>query len=333
MLTDWIPTFDYPASEEWLLVDVYAPDGVERAVRQVADRGGRQNKRYAKALREHLTYCWGGASQLGVGPVVAYVPSVPSVPSNALPVTPVSVNALREVPDEDPTLETVVRHAREAAPEAGADPTRRREVTTVELPAGPACRIHDAPVPATGPDGRPRGMEVLYHLLLTQECPKEILVLDTTWVSGVVPGRVELADRMAATLRFVPADSGQGPRPALAAPPAPIVFDEVQIGRGLRPLAQRGFVTIDLDREEGVLTLLDSDRQPIDSAPVAKIQASKRGITGGMTVSLTLNGTKYSVSPGWGAHRPPPIPGLGNPVKDAANTLVRLIERGGGTVR
>jgi hypothetical protein len=132
MLTDWIPTFDYPAGEEWLLVDVYAPDGVERVVRRVADRGGPQNKRYAKALREHLKYCWDGSSELGVGPVVV---NVPPVPSNALPLTPVSVNALREVPDyDDPTLETVVRNAREAAPkaEAEADTTRRREITMVE---------------------------------------------------------------------------------------------------------------------------------------------------------------------------------------------------------
>ncbi|MGP3971775.1 hypothetical protein [Streptomyces sp. 6N223] len=327
-MTEWVPTFDYPASEEWLLLDVNLPDGAERVAQQVADRGGRHNKRYARGVRELMKHNWDGSSELRVGPVVVYVPPVPS---NALPLSPASVNALREVPDHDRTLETVVRHAREAAAEAEADPTRRREITTVELPAGPACRIHDAPVPNPGHEGEPARWEMLYHLLLTEECPKEILVLDATWVSGAVPGMAELADRMAATLRFVPGDSGQGPHPVLASPQAPIVFDEVQIGKGLRPLAQHGFVTI--DRDEDVLTLLDSNRRPIDSAPLAKVEASKRGITGGMTVSLALNGTKYSVSPGWGARRPAPIPGLGNPVKDAADTLMRLIEHGGGSTR
>jgi hypothetical protein len=107
----------------------------------------------------------------------------------------------------------------------------------------------------------------------------------------------------------------------------------VQIGKGLRPLAQHGFVTIEHE-QGGVLTLLDSDRQPIDSAPLAHVRASKKLglITGGAVVSVALNGTKYNVSPGWGAHRPLPIPGLGNPVKDAADALLRLIERGGGTL-
>lgn len=105
------------------------------------------------------------------------------------------------------------------------------------------------------------------------------------------------------------------------------VFDQVQIGKGLRPLAQHGFIIID----RGVLSLLGSDRQVIDSGPIDKLKASKIRFTGGKSVSLILNGTKYNVSPGWGAHLGSiQLPGSAQDVKSAADALLHLIASGGG---
>jgi hypothetical protein len=321
-MTEWMLTFDYPAGDEWLALDAHLPDGAERVAQRIADRGGQRNKRYAKAALPELRTNWRDMRAEGLEPFVMYVPQVRR---NARPLLAASAFAVRSVPENAVTMELLVEKMHQPTYEPEVARTRERKVTTVELPVGPACRIHDAPLP-----GRPPAAELVQHYVLAKEFPQEFLMIDVTWVSGAVgPGMVELADRMAASLRYAPRDSGEGPRPVLAAPEAPIVFDEVQIGKGLRPLAQHGFVTI----EQGVLTLLNSDQQPIDTAPLANVRGSKRGITGGTVVSLTLNGTKYNVSPGWGANRQAlPIPGLGNPVKDSADALMQLIERGGGTL-
>ncbi len=105
-----------------------------------------------------------------------------------------------------------------------------------------------------------------------------------------------------------------------------IVFDEVQIGRGLRPIAQHGFVVVTPE----TITLLGSDRQQIDSAPTSAVTAKKVPFTHGKTVTIMVNGTKYNVSPGWGA-RPGPwvFPGETKDVKTAGGALVHLIANGG----
>ncbi|MHA4815093.1 hypothetical protein ACXZ65_12135 [Streptomyces aculeolatus] len=105
------------------------------------------------------------------------------------------------------------------------------------------------------------------------------------------------------------------------------VFDQVQIGKGLRPLAQHGTITVD----NGTLSLFDSNGQVIDSGPVAAAGAAMVRFTRGKTVALTLNGTKYNVSPGWGNHVGTMVlPGTTGDVKDAAALLVHLVETAGG---
>ncbi|UCM89499.1 hypothetical protein [Streptomyces marincola] len=104
------------------------------------------------------------------------------------------------------------------------------------------------------------------------------------------------------------------------------VFDEVQIGKGLRPVAQHGFVVVD----RGTLTLLGSDRQPIDSAPLGQISGNLVRFTRGKTVALTVNGTKYLVSPGWGARPFLVLPGTTEHVNTAAQALLKLVAAGGG---
>ena len=106
------------------------------------------------------------------------------------------------------------------------------------------------------------------------------------------------------------------------------VFDQTQIGKGLKPLAQHGFVVID----RGTLTLLGSDQQMIARAPLSAVSAHKVRMTRGQTLSLTMGGEKYNVSPGWGRYSGTfVLPGQAKPVKSAAEMLLTLIGNGGGT--
>lgn len=105
------------------------------------------------------------------------------------------------------------------------------------------------------------------------------------------------------------------------------VFDQAQIGKGLKPLAQHGYVVVD----RGTLTLLGSDKQTIASAPIAAVSARMVRMTRGQTLSLEMAGEKYNVSPGWGRYSGTFIlPGQTKPVKNAADMLLKLIESGGG---
>ncbi|WP_143659488.1 hypothetical protein [Streptomyces sp. MP131-18] len=107
------------------------------------------------------------------------------------------------------------------------------------------------------------------------------------------------------------------------------VFDEVHIGKGVRPVAQHGFVAV----ERGRLKLLGSDRQEIVSAPMSKVAAAKARFSGGKTLAMKVAGTRYTVSPGWG-DRAGKLLRPGRPERVARDTeeLLGLIEADGGTV-
>jgi hypothetical protein len=105
------------------------------------------------------------------------------------------------------------------------------------------------------------------------------------------------------------------------------VFDETQIGKGLKPLAQHGYVVID----HGTLTLLGSQEQPIASAPLPQISAKKSSMSLGQAVSVSMNGEHYNVSPGWGRYRW--IAALGiMAMRKNTRRLLELIEAGGGRI-
>jgi hypothetical protein len=76
-----------------------------------------------------------------------------------------------------------------------------------------------------------------------------------------------------------------------------LVFDQSQIGKGLKPLAQHGKVVIGAD---GMLTLIDSKGELIDRAHVADVTAKRAWYSLGQTVMLSLQGRKYNTTPGWG---------------------------------
>ncbi|AWB91882.1 hypothetical protein [Aeromicrobium chenweiae] len=76
-----------------------------------------------------------------------------------------------------------------------------------------------------------------------------------------------------------------------------ITFDECQIGKGLKPLAQHGSIVVGQD---GTITLLGTKGDVIDTAPLSSTTAKQMLVTGGQSVSLVLDGRKYNVTPGWG---------------------------------
>ncbi|MGP3951640.1 hypothetical protein [Streptomyces sp. 7N604] len=79
--------------------------------------------------------------------------------------------------------------------------------------------------------------------------------------------------------------------------------------------------------DNATLTLLGSDQQPIESAPLSSVTASPVRFTRGQTLSLLVNGTQYNVSPGWGNHAGGfVLPGQTMEVKTAAALLLHLVE-------
>jgi hypothetical protein len=107
------------------------------------------------------------------------------------------------------------------------------------------------------------------------------------------------------------------------------VFDEVQIGQGMKPLAQHGYVIVD----RGTLTLLGSQQQTIASAPLASVTAQKVRMTLGQTLSLAVNGERYNLTLGWGRYRFSgafALPKTIKAMKNNAAMLQELISSGGG---
>ncbi|MFF2409346.1 hypothetical protein [Streptomyces sp. NPDC058092] len=62
-----------------------------------------------------------------------------------------------------------------------------------------------------------------------------------------------------------------------------------------------------------------------DSAPVGEVTAKRMWVTGGQTVSLTLQDRTYNTTPGWGSRGGQGIVGIAG----AAKALVKLIESNG----
>ncbi|MBB0243108.1 hypothetical protein FNQ90_03025 [Streptomyces alkaliphilus] len=80
--------------------------------------------------------------------------------------------------------------------------------------------------------------------------------------------------------------------------PETVEFDETQIGRGLKPVAQHGRVVV----ANGVVELYGDGGEPVDRAPAGAVVAKPMAVTFGQNLALTMNGTRWNVSPGWGRH-------------------------------
>jgi hypothetical protein len=212
-MTEWVARFDYPAGE-WLLLDMGSADGAERAAQQVADRGGRKNKRYAKAVYQEIKDLW---QTMDVALTELMVVHVPTEQRRTAPLSPASAHTTWLDTDYERTLEAVMEKARAPLDDPNIVPVGEPEVTSVELPVGPTCRVHRTVTRDTG--WEQLTMEYLNYYVLQDTHPEELLMLDVFWLPNALgPGMVELADQMAATLRIVPRDSGEAPRPVLAPP-------------------------------------------------------------------------------------------------------------------
>ena len=103
-----------------------------------------------------------------------------------------------------------------------------------------------------------------------------------------------------------------------------IEFDQCQIGKGLKPLAQHGSVVVGKD---GTITLRGTKGDVIDTAQLADTTAKLILITGGQSVSLKLGDRKYNVAPGWGATGRQLTGSLSG--FKAPKALVKLVKDGG----
>lgn len=212
-MTEWSLRFDYPA-EEWLLLDMASPDGAKQVAQQVADRGGWRNKRYAKALYEEIKETWQEMDEALAELVVVYVPTVRL---NTPFLSPANIHANWVRPDFERTLDVVMEKIPASLDNPSLSLVGEPEVTAVELPLGPACRVRRTITGNTGYEQLT--MEYAQYYILQELRPEDLLLLTAFWLPHAAgPWMVDLADRMAATLTLVPAESGEGPRPVLDVP-------------------------------------------------------------------------------------------------------------------
>ncbi len=103
-----------------------------------------------------------------------------------------------------------------------------------------------------------------------------------------------------------------------------IVFDQTQIGKGLRPLAQRGRVVVGVDK---TLTLYGTKGDVIATAPLEQVSAKRGVFPVRNMVFLTVAGEKFNCTPGWGENRWNGAVGVMQ--TKAAKALVEAINSGG----
>lgn len=176
---------------------MYDPEGAERAAKEVADREGEGMEEYAEAVYPELKEIWDGMRERRAAPVVVYVPPVPL---STRPLVPVSVYVqARKCPPEERTVEALTELVSAPQPEGFGEP----DITAVELPAGPACRVHEVLRNELGDDERRFLIEHIDYFVLPPECPEGMFNLSVTWSSlAIGPQMTDMADVMAASLRI-----------------------------------------------------------------------------------------------------------------------------------
>ncbi|TDC27138.1 hypothetical protein E1265_02340 [Streptomyces sp. 8K308] len=205
-MTRWIRSFDFP-DVGWLQLSVNDPDGAELAAREIAQRPGDRARQYAEAVYPELKVIWENMRKREAAPVVLYVPLVPQ---GAPPLVPASayVEGALCAPAER-TVEAVLDQVRRPQPYRHGRP----EITVLELPAGPACRLHELMLEDKGDDGRRFVIEHVDYFFLPPVFPEVLFKLSVNWASPAVgPEMVDIADAMAATLRISPEQEGGGAR-------------------------------------------------------------------------------------------------------------------------
>ncbi|MDT0341521.1 hypothetical protein [Streptomyces litchfieldiae] len=193
-MTRWISQFDCPAND-WLPMVMGTPDGAEHVARQVADREGEGVRDYAEAVYPELKVIWENMRERQAAPVAV---CVPVIPRSARPLVPASayVQGWRCTP-EDRVMETLTdlvsqpKHHRLGKP----------DVSVVELPAGPTCRVQEVLLNDVGDDGRRFIIEQIDHFVLPPACQEGMFKFTIPWSDPTLgPGISHLADEMAFSL-------------------------------------------------------------------------------------------------------------------------------------
>lgn len=196
--TRWLASFEHP-EEFWHSVEMAEEDAAEQVAQAVADRGGQYSQDYAEAVYPELKAIWEGALEREASPVAVYVPPEPL---NARPLVPVTAFcAPVPTPPAGSTVETMAQLAAQPQPYRYRDPL----VSVVELPAGPACRVHELVLNDPGDDGRRMMIEYVSYYVVPPGYDRGFVELTVTWPSPVLGAEmVETADDIANTLAISP---------------------------------------------------------------------------------------------------------------------------------
>ncbi|WP_326594544.1 hypothetical protein [Streptomyces sp. NBC_01803] len=192
-----VPVFTCP-TDEWLPLDVHDPHGPRQTAQSVADRGGRRAKRYAKDLLPELLELWESAQPRRIGPYAVHVPH--QRPKGRLDV-PTVYSEWHRAPHGGPTMDAVIASVSESTKDASRP---GRDITTVQLPAGPACRVYYELIVHYNPRLTAHAAFLTYYLL-PENGVAPLLALHASWnAATATPGLQQAVDHIAATLTLQP---------------------------------------------------------------------------------------------------------------------------------
>ncbi|MBB0243110.1 hypothetical protein FNQ90_03035 [Streptomyces alkaliphilus] len=193
-MSGWVAGFDLP-DEQWMMLRVKNPNEAKAAARAVAERGGEEDEEYARLLLPEFREICEQAVRLGAAPMAVMVPTIPL---DRRPLIPVTAYVAPQLPPEaGRTMEALMDVLGVTHPYHSRPP----EITEVELPLGPACRLREVVFSGEGPDGRPILREQISWFVFPEQLPDQLLEFTVSWpdlASG--PVVEEMAERMAASL-------------------------------------------------------------------------------------------------------------------------------------
>ncbi|MDT0307479.1 hypothetical protein RM780_10945 [Streptomyces sp. DSM 44917] len=195
----WVAGFDHPGAG-WHQLDVRAEDGPERVAQEIADRGGDLNHLYAEAVLPELKLIRQGAVERGAAPVVVFVPDVPAESRPLVPITAFVAPWGGPPPDGGPAsvaaLARVPRDYRLREPLIGE----------IDLPAGPALRVHELVREEPTEDGRRLLMEYVSYYVFPPGLTDGPVEMTVSWSSPAIGAEMAgTADEIAASLTVSPA--------------------------------------------------------------------------------------------------------------------------------
>ncbi|GAB3116458.1 hypothetical protein GCM10027160_25550 [Streptomyces calidiresistens] len=193
-MSKWAAGFDLP-DEQWMVLDAHERGAAKAAARVVAERGGKENKAYARLLLPEFREICDQGVRLSAGPMAVMVPTIPLERRPLIPV--IAYVAPQLPPEAGRSMEAV----KEVVGVTHPYHTKPPELTEVELPLGPACRLQEVVSEGEGPDGRPTLREQICWFVLPEQFPDDVLEFTVFW-SDLASGPVveEMAERMAASL-------------------------------------------------------------------------------------------------------------------------------------